>query len=171
MANSDVIRMFSGEDNNGASIAELTGSFPDLSNTGGSSSTTSLHIEFDWLNTPNCQAGDSQPVRFLVWTGVYDGINFPGTCTGTDPFCLTTGMSAHQHLPGITVRGRELLLPASPANNARIDLFDASGRSMGGLLPQGRTAVALPAALGTGVYLAVLENAGVRTSARFVLSE
>jgi len=171
MASGDVIRAYSGEDNNGAPIVELVGGFWDLSVVAGASTTTSLHLEFDWLETPSCQAGDSEPVRFIVWTGLLDFLNPPGTCTGTDPFCLTTGMAAHRPQPSITVRGRELLLPASLAHGTRINLFDACGRVVGGMLPQGRTTVALPNSLGAGVYLAVAESGGVRSSTRFVLSE
>ncbi|MFZ1691705.1 MAG: hypothetical protein WAT74_00790 [Flavobacteriales bacterium] len=171
MAGGDVMRIYSGEDVNGVPVFGLSGSWPSLANTGGSSTGPSMHIEFDWLETPSCQDGDSPPVRFIAWTGVYDPNTISGTCTGTDPFCLTTGLAAPRRQPGLTVRGRELLLPASLAHATRIDLFDASGRGVGGMRPQGRTTLALPSSLGAGVYLAVVESGGIRSSARFVLSE
>lgn len=172
LVDTPVIRGFNGVDNTAEPILALTGLYLNLSNVSGTGS-TAIHLEVEFPDTVQvvCQAGDASPWRWLVWTGYPATWPVAGDCTGTDPYCLTTGMAAHHLQPGLTVRGRELLLPAALAHAGRIDLFDASGRSIGGLLPQGRTTLALPTSLGAGVYLAVLESGGLRSSARFVLSE
>ncbi|MFZ1695166.1 MAG: T9SS type A sorting domain-containing protein [Flavobacteriales bacterium] len=98
-----------------------------------------------------------------------DFLNLPGTCTGTDPFCLTTGMAAHRPRPSITVRGRELLLPASLAHATQINLFDASGRVAANVPVQGRTTLTLPSGIAPGVYVLSMRSEGRDLVSRLVL--
>ncbi|MBL7982880.1 MAG: T9SS type A sorting domain-containing protein [Flavobacteriales bacterium] len=172
LVDTPVIRGFNGVDNTAEPMLALTGLYLNLSNVSGTGS-TAIHLEVEFPDTVQlvCQAGDTPPWRWLVWTGYPATWPVVGDCASTAPYCLTTGMAAHHPTPNITVRDRELLLPTWLSSAARIDLFDTSGRSVGSILAQGRTTIALPVSLGPGIYVAVLENGGVRSSTRFVLGE
>jgi len=139
----DVIRAYSGTDNNGAPIPELTGSFASLFGVGGSSAGDALYIEIDsdgstscadgqedtWVFEAECTAGCVDPDGTVTVNAGCSTIDVEVSFEG-DGSSVTLSYSVNggtpTEIPGLVSGNVETIGPFTPGQSVQVFLLHES---------------------------------------------